>query len=330
MSTSQKVRWGILGVANINNRWLPSFPRAKHAELRAIASRDPSKAQAAASAAGIPKAHGSYEALLSDPEIDAVYLPLPNTLHAEWTRKAADRGKHILCEKPLTTTAPLAEELIEYCAARNVKLMEGFMWPHHPRTARIRQALDSGTIGQVQHVAGTFTFPLPLDPSNIRLRPEMAGGSLLDVGCYPVFAIRWAFGEEPVHVFAAARYDYGVDLEVSGILWFADGRTGTFDCGFVSPMRQWLEITGSDGVLRVPDLWVPPLARATFTIECNGRENELVAVEGEDQIARMIDDFSLAVQGTAPLHPDPMEGAKTLRVLDALALAAQEERWIDV
>jgi predicted dehydrogenase len=329
-STSSKVRWGVLGVANINNRWLPSFPRAQHAELRAVASRDLARAQAAAAAAGIPRAHGSYEAMLADPDIDVVYIPLPNTLHAEWTRKAADHGKHVLCEKPLTTTAPLAEELIAYCAARNVKLMDGFMWPHHPRTARIRQALDSGSIGQVQHVAGCFTFNLPLDPGNIRLRPDMAGGSLLDVGCYPVFGIRWAFGEEPVHVFAAARYDFGVDLEMSGILWFADGRTGTFDCGFVAPMRQWLEITGSEGVLRVTDLWVPPLARAAFTIERDGREPEVVAIEGEDQIARMIDDFSLAVQGAAPLNADPSEAVKTLRVLDALALAAQEERWIDV
>jgi xylose dehydrogenase (NAD/NADP) len=181
----------------------------------------------------------------------------------------------------------------------------------------------------VQHVAGTFTYKLPLDPGNIRLRPEMAGGSLLDVGCYPVFGIRWAFGEEPVHVFAAARYDYGVDLEMSGILWFADGRTGTFDCGFVTPMRQWLEITGSEGVLRVPDLWVPPLAKAAFTIERDASEVEMVVVEGEDQIANMIDDFSLAVQGAGPVRPDPGEAAKTLRVLDALALAAQEERWID-
>src|SRR5262249_54143551 len=157
------------------------FARAARADLRAIASRSLDKAQAAAKAAGIPTAHGSYEALLDDPAIDAVYIPLPNSLHAEWTRRAADRGKHVLCEKPLTPTAPQAEELIAYCQGKKIQLMDGFMWPHHPRTARLRQFLDAGGIGEVQHVAGAFTFPLkPLDPSNIRLQPELAGGSLLD------------------------------------------------------------------------------------------------------------------------------------------------------
>ncbi len=329
MTTSPKVRWGILGVANINNRWLPSFPRCQHAELRAIASRDLGKAQAAAAAAGIPKAHGSYEALLADSEIDAVYIPLPNTLHAEWTRKAADHGKHILCEKPLTPTAPQAVELAEYCTARNVKLMDGFMWPHHPRTARIRQVIDSGAIGQVLHVSGAFTFPLPLDPDNIRLNADMAGGSLLDVGCYPVFGIRWAFGEEPVRVYATSRYDFGVDLETSGIVWLADGRVGTFDCGFTMPMRQWLEITGSEAVLHVPQMWVPRPGQSSFIIEREGHEPECIAVEGEDQIAHMIDHFSLAVRGAA-VRPDPSEAVKTLRVLDALAESAREEREIDV
>jgi predicted dehydrogenase len=330
MTPSSKVRWGILGVAGIIDRVLPSFPRTQLAELRAIASRYPVRANEAAAAAGIPVAHASYEALLADPDIDAVYIPLPNTLHYDWTKKAADRGKHVLCEKPLTTTAPLAQELIEYCAARNVKLMDGFMWPHHPRTARIREVIDSGIIGQVLHVAGAFTFALPLDPANIRLRPEMAGGSLLDVGCYPVFGIRWAFGEEPVTVLALARYDFGVDLEMSGIVKFADGRTGTFDCGFTMPMRQWLEITGSEAVLRVPQMWVPRPGRAEFTIEREGSAPEVLAVEEADQIACMIDDFCRAVQGTALVRPDPSEAVKTLRVLDALAESAREEREIDV
>jgi xylose dehydrogenase (NAD/NADP) len=330
MTPSSKVRWGILGVAGINDRVLPSFPRTQHAELRAIASRDRARALAAALAANIPVAHASYETLLADPDVDAVYIPLPNTLHYDWTRKAADHGKHVLCEKPLTTTAPLAEELIEYCSARNVKLMDGFMWPHHPRTARIRELIDSGAIGQVQHVAGTFTFALPLDPANIRLRPDMAGGSLLDVGCYPVFGIRWAFGEEPVSVLDTARYDFGVDLDMSGIVRLADGRTGTFDCGFTMPMRQWLEITGSEGVLRVPQMWVPRPGKAEFTIEREGSEPEVITVAEADQIAHMIDDFSLAVRGFAPVRPDPSEAVKTLRVLDALAESAREEREIDV
>jgi predicted dehydrogenase len=327
---STKLRWGILGVAHINDRLLPAFARSAHAELIAIASRDSERAHAAATAAGIPRAHAGYLALLDDSSVDAVYIPLPNTLHAEWTRRAAERGKHVLCEKPLCPTAPQAREVVDYCRARKIVLMDGFMWPHHPRTARLRQLLDSGTIGAVQHVAGTFTFPLtPLEPSNIRLQPALAGGSLLDVGCYPVSGIRWAFGEEPVTVYATARYDYGVDLEMSGVLRLADGRVGTFDCGFTLPSRSWLEITGSEGVVTVPEMWVPG-PRATFTVRRAGRPDEEVAVEGADQIVHMLDDFCRAALHGEPLRPDPEEAVRTLRVLDALAEAAQEGREVDV
>src|SRR5207244_962995 len=142
LAMTKKVRWGILGAAKINNLVLPSMARAANAELRAIASRSLDKAQAAAKAGNIPVAHGSYEALLDDPNIDAIYNPLPNHLHAEWTRKAAERGKHVLCEKPLAPTAAQAQELVDFCRARKVCLMDGFMWPHHPRTAKVRQLID--------------------------------------------------------------------------------------------------------------------------------------------------------------------------------------------
>src|SRR5262245_26520427 len=166
-----KLRWGILGVANINNRLQPAFAKAANAELRAIASRSLDRAQAAAKTAGIPVAHGSYEALLDDPTIDIIYNPLPNNLHGEWTKKAAERRKHVLCEKPLCQTAAEAQEVVDFCRAKNVKLMDGFMWPHHPRTAKLRQFLDAGGIGEVRRVSGSFTFPLkPLEPSNIRLQ----------------------------------------------------------------------------------------------------------------------------------------------------------------
>src|SRR5262249_31916453 len=149
--------------------------------------------------------------------------------------------------------------------ARGVVLMDGFMWPHHPRTRKIRELLDASAIGPVQRVGGAFTFLLPLDPQNIRLRPETAGGSLLDVGCYPVYGIRWAFAEEPVRVYATGSFGYEVDLEMSGLLWLADGRVGAFDCGFMAPLRQGLEIVGSEGVIRVPQMWLPD-EQAAFTI----------------------------------------------------------------
>ena len=329
MTTRTELRWGVLGVAKINDRIFPSFPKARLSQLYGIASRSLEKAQTAATKADIPHAYGSYEELLADPAIDVVYIPLPNTMHAEWARKAADAGKHILCEKPLAPTAPVARELVDYCHARGVTLMDGFMWPHHPRTRLIRSLIDDGAIGPVQAVRGAFTFPLPLDPGNIRLKPDLAGGSLLDVGCYPVFGIRWAFGAEPVRVYATAKVDFEVDIEVNGLLWLADGRVGTFDCGFTSPLRQWLELVGTTGVIRVPEMWVPGPC-ATYIVERDGKSPEVRLVEGEDQIACMLDDLSRAVLENRPVHPDPGNAPDTLRVLDALARSAAEGREVDV
>jgi predicted dehydrogenase len=325
-----KLRWGILGVAKINERLLPSFARARNLELTGIASRSLDKAQQAARAAGIPKAYGSYEALLDDPAIDIVYIPLPNHLHAEWTRKAAERGKHVMCEKPLTPTANEAAELVAFCRERKVKLMDGFMWPHHPRTAALRAFLDSGKIGSVRRVTGTFTFRLPMDRSNIRLEPAAGGGSLLDVGCYPVYGIRWAMGAEPVRAWATGRFEHGVDVEMNGVLWFADGRQASFDCGFVHPMRQWLEITGASGVVTVPEMWVPP-ARATYEVRHDeGKQAETVASDGVDQMQHMLENFTRYVLEDLPVQPGPEEAVKTLRVLDALARSAREGRPVDV
>jgi xylose dehydrogenase (NAD/NADP) len=329
MAATAKLRWGILGVAKINSRLLPGFRAAARAELVAIASRDASRAREAARAASIPRAHGSYEALLDDPGIDAVYIPLPNTLHAEWTRRAADHGKHILCEKPLTPTAAEAAALMDYCRGKGVQLMDGFMWPHHPRTARLRQLIDAGTLGPVQRVTGTFTFLLNAEPSNIRLQPALAGGSLLDVGCYPVYGIRWAFGSEPVGVYARAKYEHGVDVALTGLVWLADGRTASFDCGFTQPLRSWLEITGTEGSVFVPQMWVPG-PRASYLIRREGREPEEIVVEGEDQIAHMIDHFSQSVMEKTPVRPAPEEAVRTLRVLDALARSAREGRELPV
>jgi predicted dehydrogenase len=316
------VRWGILGVARINRRLLPAFAEAPTCELRAIASRSLDKAKDAAAAAGIPVAHGSYEALLNDPDIDAVYIPLPNTLHAEWVLKAADHGKHILCEKPLTPTAPEARRLVEHCRRAGVCLMDGFMWPHHPRTQRLREFLDGGGIGEIRRVSGCFTFVLdPADRDNIRLQPGLAGGSLLDIGCYPVYAIRWAFGAEPVRVFATAEFAHGVDLAMNGLLWLADGRVASFDCSFTMPLRQSLEIVGTTAVVNVPEMWLPT-RKAAFFVRRDHHVDEAI-VEGEDQIVRMLEDFAQAVLKGQPVRPAPDEAVKTLAVMDALAKSAQ-------
>jgi predicted dehydrogenase len=328
------LRWGILGVAHINDRLMPAFKSSRTVDLRAIASRSLDKAKAAAAKDGIPQAFGSYEELLKSPEIDAVYIPLPNHLHDEWTRKAADHGKHILCEKPLTPTAKEAEALIPYCRSKNVRLMDGFMWPHHPRTHKLRKFLDSGAIGDVQKVNTAFTFVLDgLPTSNIRMKPEAAGGGLLDVGCYCVYATRWWMRAEPVSVFAKAKYVNGVDVEMSGVLTFADGRTANFDCGFTHPLRTWVEIVGTKGVVRVPNQWIPD-DFACFKVSHPGKgfdsESETIGTPGENQMVHMLDDFAAAVFENREVYPDPMEAVKTLRVLDALTESARSGREVAI
>lgn len=324
-----KLRWGILGVAKINDRLLPAFRRVRNGELRAIASRSQERAEMAARAAGIPRGFGSYEQLLDDPEIDAVYIPLPNHLHAEWTRQAADRGKHVLCEKPLTPTANEAREVVAYCHSKNVRLMDGFMWPHHPRTQQLRRLIDDGSIGDVRLIKGAFTFLLEPDPANIRLRPDTAGGSLLDVGCYTVYGIRWAFGAEPASVVATASMHNGVDLSMNGLLKFAAGRVGEFDCGFTLPLRGWLEIAGTRGVIRVPEMWLPG-ARAEFYVQRGEGPFEEFTVPGHDQIQCMLEDFAEAVFAGREASPNPDEAAKTLAVLNALTRSAAEGREVVV
>lgn len=329
-ASARQLRWGVLGVAKINDRLKPAFHASKTVKLRAIASRSLDRAREAARDFGFEHAYASYEQLLADPDVDAVYIPLPNSMHADWTRKAAEAGKHILCEKPLCPTAAEAAELVAYCRAADVRLMDGFMWPHHPRTHRVRQMIRDGVIGEVRRVTGAFTFKMePLSAVNIRLQPELGGGSLLDVGCYPVFGIRWAFGAEPVRAFARAQKLNGVDVEMTGQVAFADGRMASFDCGFTLPLRGWLEITGTDGVIRVPEMWLPH-PRATWEVQRHGKPAETHAVEGEDQMVHMLDDFAAAVWAGRDPTPPPEEAVKTLRVLDALARSAREGREVEV
>jgi len=328
--SKQKVRWGVLGVAKINERVFPSFLRTPHAVLAGIASRDGARAAEAAKQWGIPRSFSSYGALIASEEIDLVYNPLPNHLHDHYTRLAADHGKVILCEKPLCPTAAQAQSLVDHCEKKKALLMDGFMWPHHPRTNHLREIIRSGRIGKVKRVCGAFTFSMdPIDPENIRLKPEMGGGSLLDVGCYPVYGIRWAFGEEPVRVMARAEMRHGVDLEMAGVLEFADGRMATFDCGFTHPLRMQLEIVGEKGIIRVPRMWLPE-PEASFEIEYASGAVEKGTFAGHDQIACMIENLSRKALGQAVDIPGPMEAVRTLKVLDALAQSARQQKAVEV
>jgi len=329
-AAGRQLCWGVLGVARICNRLKPAFHGAKTVKLQAIASRCLDKSRAAAGEFGFATSYASYEALLDDPNVEAVYIPLPNSLHGVWTKKAADRGKHVLCEKPLCSTAEEAAEVVAHCRARRVRLMDGFMWPHHPRTRRLRQMLDEGVIGQVQRVTAAFTFKMEtLSAQNIRLQSAMGGGSLLDVGCYPVYGMRWAFGAEPVRAYARARLFNGVDVEMSGTLIFPDGGVGTFDCGFTLPYRPWMEIVGTKGSIRIPRMWLPH-AKATWEVELNGESPVEHSIDGHCQMVHMLDDFAAAVWEKRDPDPRPDEAVKTLRALDALARSVQEGQEVAV
>ena len=328
------LRWGILGVAAINQRLIPAFRASRTSTLTAISSRSKDKAAAAAKADAIPKAYGSYDELLRDPDIDAVYNPLPNHLHDEWTRKAADAGKHVLCEKPLTCDAASAEKLIAYCRSKGVRLMDGFMWPHHPRTHKLRKSLDSGAIGEVKKVNAAFTFNLEgLPTSNIRMQPEAGGGGLLDVGCYTTYAIRWWMKAEPVSVFAKAVFVSGVDVAMSGVWTFADGRTANFDCGFTHPLRTWVEIVGTAACVRVPNMWIPD-DKAVFQVLRQegdfGTKVEDIETPGQNQMVHMLDDFAAAVREKREPYPNPDEAVKSLKVMDALRRSATEGKEVAV
>lgn len=251
-------RVGILGTARITRKLIPAMQKAKNGCVAAIASREIGKAKTASEQWNIPKAYGSYEELLSDNSIDAVYIPLPNSQHLEWVKKAARAKKHILCEKPLGLTAEEAMEAIQVCKQEGVTLFDGFMWPHHPRTYRLNELLENQILGSIQHVHSNFAFTLSDDATNIRNSKTLGGGALYDIGCYCVGAILWAFRKLPKSVSAHAGFLHGVDTAMAGVMDFGDGKLATFHCSFSAPYCGDLQVLGTNQLLNVPKLWNPP------------------------------------------------------------------------
>ena len=330
---AQKLRWGVLGCARIAvTRVIPAILNSQRGELVAVASRGEEKARETAGRLGIPKAYGSYEALLEDPDIDAVYIPLPNHLHREWTIRAARAGKHVLCEKPLALTAAEAEEMVRVCADAGVHLAEAFMYRHHPRIARIRQILASGEIGELRAIRGVFTFNRPEDKGNVRFVADYGGGSIYDVGCYPISASRWITGREPVavtaHAFFSPEHD-NVDMAASGLVEYEGGVALTFFCGMWAEPQQTLEIIGSAGLIRVPVAFVSGENDAGFYVVTGGKER-FEPAEGVNIYAVQADNFARAVLGEVPHLFPPEDAVKNMRVLEAALRSARERRRIEL
>ncbi|HKV46025.1 MAG TPA: Gfo/Idh/MocA family oxidoreductase [bacterium] len=315
--TVQTIHWGILGVANIAVKAvIPAIQHAANGSLDAIASRTAAKAQEAARGLGIARAHGSYEALLADPAIDAIYIPLPNSLHREWTIRCAEAGKHVLCEKPLAPTAAECTEMIAACHEHRVTLMEAFMYRFHPRTERVARAVADGALGEVRLVRAAFTFQIS-NPRNIRLQPALAGGALYDVGCYAVNVSRMILGE-PEGVFACGRIgEHGVDDQLGGVLTYPGGRMALIDCGLALARRQTYEVVGTDARLSVPLAFLPGTADAEWHLT-RGADRSTEVIPGVDQYQLMIEHFGRAAgSGARPALP-PEDAVGTLRVIEAL------------
>ena len=296
------LRWGILGPGRIAPRLVRATGGCPRAELVAVASRDADRAGAFATAHGIPNSFGSYEALLASPDVDVVYISLPNHLHAEWTIRALEAGKHVLCEKPLAMTVADVDAIAAAAERTRRIAVEAFMYLHHPQTRQAVEIARSGTLGKLEVINGTFTFFLTY-PDDPRVDPTKGGGSLWDVGCYPVSLSRRIAGEEPDRVQAFARFDErGVDRTFIGQLHFPGGLLAQFESGFAAPFRQRVEIVGSDAtlVLDAPFLAEPDGPPPSILLMRDG-EPTTIAVESVDQVRSEVEDLTAAiVDGTPP------------------------------
>ena len=313
------MRLGLLSTANINRAILAGAAKTDRVDVVAVGSRDAERAEAYAAEHGLATAHSSYQALLADPDVEAVYISLPNGMHHEWTMQALAAGKHVLCEKPYTRHPGEAEEAFDAADAAGLVLAEAFMYRHHPQTAAVARLVADGAVGRLCAVKATFTFPLR-DLSDVRALPELDGGALMDVGCYCVSGIRLLAGE-PEHVRGEqVTGTTGIDMAFHGTLRCADDVVGQFEASFRSPQRQSLEAVGETGVLVVEAPWRLDWG-GSVTLRRDG-ETEVVEVEGADSYTRELENLADAIEGGAPALLGRADAVGQARVIDALYRSA--------
>ncbi len=322
MNTSSPIRIGVLGAAAIVPMALTRPAQAvPEAQIVALAARDPQRAQAFARKHHIPRVHRTYNDLLADPEIDAIYNPLPNSLHAEWTIRALQAGKHVLCEKPFASNTQEAEEMARTARETGLVLSEAFAYRYHPLTSRVKEILASGELGRIRHIEAQFCFllPSPNSPKNIRFNYQLAGGALMDSGCYPVSLIRFLAEAEPRVESAQARlFSPQVDRKMSADLSFADGRTARLVCDMLSPrlFRSSLQVQGDSGTLHVTNPYHPHWFHWLRARGRNGSHSE--HVRGENVYALQLRAFVKAIRGEQKLNTDPADAANNMRVIDTI------------
>jgi D-xylose 1-dehydrogenase (NADP+, D-xylono-1,5-lactone-forming) len=289
---TRKIKWGVLGYARIARMSvIPAIQRSSNAEFYAIASRDETKLKECYEACSVPKSYQSYDELLDDPNVEAVYIPLPNALHKEWTIKAAKKGKHVLCEKPIALNTKECDEMISASKEHKVKLMEAFMYRYTYLTKKVREICASGVLGDIKYINSCFRFLLT-NPSSIKLKPELGGGSLYDVGCYPVNFISMITNDDPESIVAESSMDNGIDVILSAVLKYRSGIVATLNCGFNAYKRIYSEIVGTKGALDIPETFLDDPGYITLITESG---NERIEITKSDRYMHEIEDFSQAI-----------------------------------
>lgn len=327
------VRWGVLGCASIAlNKVIPALQQAQNCKVMAIASRGADRAARAAESLGIGRHFASYEELLDDPDVEAVYLPLPNSLHAEWAMRAAEAGKHVLCEKPIAMSAAEAETMVKACQRAGVVLMEAFMYRLHPLWARTRELVASGHIGELLSIQASFSYT-NTDPTDIRNIGSLGGGALLDIGCYPINVARMMFGAEPTGVNAVVRRDprFGTDVLTSALLDF-DGRQMTFTCSTQLQDDQWVHLVGTEGRLLLDVPFNIPTDRPTQIVHTRGgdagavppvaAEHHVIEIPVADQYRVQGELFSAAIRDGSPVPLPPEDAIANMAVIDQILAPA--------
>lgn len=292
--TNKILNWGLLSTARINRALIPPLQVSKRNHLLAVASRSQETADAYAKEKKIPRAYGSYEALLADPEIDVIYNPLPNHLHAEWTIKAVEAGKHVLCEKPLALTVAEVDAIHAAAHKHGRVVAEAFMYRHHPQTLKVQELVKSGSIGSLKLIRGSFSFILSREEDIRLLDPAMGGGSIWDVGCYPISYARTVVGENPLEVFGwQVTGKTGIDETFVGQLRFAGDVHAQFDSSFVIPDHSFMEIVGSEGTLSIPTPFKPGVNERIFLTR--DEKTETIKVKGQELYLGEVEDMADAI-----------------------------------
>ncbi len=325
----KKLRWGLLSTARINQALLPPLRSSARNELTAVASRDLDRAQAYADERNIPRVFGSYEAMLADPDIDVIYNPLPNSMHTEWTIKAAEAGKHVLCEKPLANTIEEVDAITDAAKKAGVVVMEAFMYRHHPQTLKVKELVDEGAIGKLQLIRGSFTFKMEAErESDVRLNASLGGGSIWDVGCYPISYARLIAGAEPTEVFGwqITGANSGVDESFFGQMSFPNHVYAQFDCGFRTPQRTNMEIVGDQGTITVKLPFTPKLNEEIIVM--NGDEKRIITIPGEDLYLGEVENMADAILEGKAIRMSLTDSRNNVATIQALLCSAQARQPI--